>query len=546
MVTGVARAILRSRRRAGETEAAERGYAGRPRTDLPAPRGRICRGDDGVGGGMGAAGLFEALLRARALTAVLPGPCDAAAPAARRDGVEAKHPRLVLAACILASSLAFIDGSVLNVALPAIAHSYRAATAEVQWVINAFLLPLSALLLIGGAAGDLYGRRRLLIGGIVLFTAASLLCAAAPDLDLFLAGRALQGVGAAMLLPNSLAILGDAFAGEKRGRAVGSWAAAGAMAGAAAPLLGGWLVDGAGWPAIFLLNVPIALAAIGLALRAVPESADPARAAPDWLGALLATFGLGALTWGLTLWSAGDRPDPTALASIGAGALLCVLFLIVERRLDARAMVPLGLFGSRAFIGLTLVTFLLYGALGGLFVLLPFLLIEAAGYGAMAAGAALLPLPIIIALGSPLMGRLAARIGPRAPLSIGPLLVAGGFLLFLRIGGEGEYWRDVLPAIVLISLGMAIAVAPLTTAVLASVDARHIGTASGLNSAVSRAGGLIVTALIGLVLARQGEKLVEGFHGAAVAGAALAIAAALTALATLGKTVRPDGAQASR
>lgn len=470
--------------------------------------------------------------------------CDRAIAASgrERDGAP-RHPRLVLAACILASSLAFIDGSVLNVALPAIAHSYGAATAELQWVINAFLLPLSALLLVGGAAGDLYGRRRLLVGGIVLFTAASLLCAAAPDLDLFLGGRALQGVGAAMLLPNSLAILGDAFAGERRGRAVGAWAAAGAMAGAAAPLLGGWLVDGVGWPAIFLLNVPIALAAIALALRFVPESANPARAAPDWLGALLATLGLGALTWGLTTWSAGDRADPVALAAIGAGTLLCVVFLLVERRLGARAMVPLGLFGSRAFIGLTLVTFLLYGALGGLFVLLPFMLIEAAGYGAMAAGAALLPLPVIIALGSPPMGRLAARIGPRAPLSAGPLLVAAGFLLFLRIGGDGDYWRDVLPAILLVSLGMAVAVAPLTTAVLGSVDARHTGTASGLNSAVSRAGGLIVTALLGLVLAREGAALVDAFHGAAVAGAALAAAAAAAAWLTLGKAGTPGPAE---
>jgi EmrB/QacA subfamily drug resistance transporter len=440
---------------------------------------------------------------------------------------------LVLATCILASSLAFIDGSVLNVALPAIARSYEAATAEVQWVINAFLLPLSALLLIGGAAGDLYGRRRLLIAGIALFTAASLLCAAAPGLEAFLAGRALQGVGAAMLLPNSLAILGDAFSGERRGRAVGSWAAAGAISGAVAPLLGGWLVDAVGWPAIFLLNLPIAAAAVWLAWRYVPESANAGRGGPDWAGALLATLGLGALTWGLTMWSAGDRTGWSAPAAIGAGALLCALFLLVERRRGERAMVPLDLFGSRPFVGLTLLTFLLYGALGGLFVLLPYTLIEAGGYGAMAAGSALLPLPIIIALGSPPMGRLAARIGPRWPLAIGPLLVAAGFLLGLRIGGDGEYWADVLPSILVLSVGMAIAVAPLTTAVLGSVDARHTGTASGLNSAVSRAGGLIVTALLGLVLARQGGALIEGFHAAALAGAALALAAALTALATL-------------
>jgi EmrB/QacA subfamily drug resistance transporter len=291
-----------------------------------------------------------------------------------------EHPRLVLATCILASSLAFIDGSVLNVALPAIGRSFGAATAEVQWVINAFMLPLSALLLIGGAAGDLYGRRRLLIGGIALFTTASLLCAIAPSLTLFLAGRALQGLGAAMLLPNSLAILSDAFSGERRGRAVGTWAAAGAISGAIAPLIGGWLVDTVGWPAIFLLNVPVALAAIGLAWRYVPESANEERPPPDWPGALIATLGLGALTWGLTAWSASDRASGPVVAAIVAGALLCLLFLVVERRRGDRAMVPLDLFGSRAFVGLTVLTFLLYGALGGVLVLLPFTLIEAAGY----------------------------------------------------------------------------------------------------------------------------------------------------------------------
>ena len=426
-----------------------------------------------------------------------------------REG-EAEHPRLVLATCILASSLAFIDGSVLNVALPAIGRSFGAATAEVQWVINAFMLPLSALLLIGGAAGDLYGRRRLLIGGIALFTAASLLCAVAPSLSLFLAGRALQGLGAAMLLPNSLAILSDAFSGERRGRAVGTWAAAGAISGAIAPLIGGWLVDTVGWPAIFLLNVPVALAAIGLAWRYVPESANEERSPPDWPGALIATLGLGALTWGLTAWSASDRASGPVLAAIVAGVLLCLLFLVVERRRGDQAMVPLDLFGSRAFVGLTLLTFLLYGALGGVLVLLPFTLIEAAGYSAVKAGSALLPLPIVIAAASPLMGKLAERIGPRWPLTLGPLIVAGGFLLGLRIDADSDYWTTVLPSILIISAGMAIAVAPLTTAVLGSVDAHHTGTASGLNSAVSRSGGLIVTALLGTVLSRQGAALDRG------------------------------------
>jgi len=445
------------------------------------------------------------------------------------------HPRLILATTILASSLAFIDGSVLNVALPAIGRGFQASIAEVQWVINAFLLPLSALLLLGGAAGDLYGRKRLLIGGIALFTAASLLCALAPSLAIFLAGRVLQGLGAAMLLPNSLAILGDTFSGEARGRAVGAWAAAGAMAGAAAPLIGGWLVDAVAWPAIFLVNVPIALAAILLGLRYVPESANPDRPAPDWLGAGVATLGLGALTWGLTLWSASEQPSPPALAAIAAGAVLLLAFLFVERKRGGEAMVPLSLFGSRSFAGLTLLTFLLYGAFGGLMVLLPYTLIQAAGYSALEAGAALLPLPILIAFGSPLMGKLAARLGPRLPLTIGPLLVGAGFLLALRINGAESYFASVLPMVLLLSLGMAVAVAPLTTAVLASVDRRHTGTASGLNSAVARTGGLVATALLGAVIGQSGAALVASFHAAALVCAAVAAAAALSAFLLLRK-----------
>jgi len=460
--------------------------------------------------------------------------CDRGMISAGKGASQCRHPRLVLTTSILASSLAFIDGSVLNVALPAIGHTFDAATAEVQWVINAFLLPLSALLLVGGAAGDLYGRKRLLIGGIVLFTAASLLCAAAPSLAVFLAGRALQGLGAAMLLPNSLAILSANFSGERRGKAVGTWAAAGAVAGAAAPLIGGWLVDGIGWPAVFLINVPVATGAIVLAWLFVPEHAQAERPAPDWLGGALATLGLGALTWGLTAWSAGGRAGSMVLAAIGGGVALSLLFLWAERRKRSEAMVPLAMFGSRPFVGLTVLTFLLYGALGGLFVLLPYALIEAAGYSAIGAGSALLPLPIVIAAGSPLMGKLAARIGPKLPLTLGPLIVAGGFALGLRLDETVDYWTDVLPFILGVSIGMAIAVAPLTTAVLGAVEESHVGTASGLNSAVSRTGGLIATALLGAVMSQQGAALIGGFHMACLVAAAAAAGAALCAFLTLG------------
>lgn len=466
-----------------------------------------------------------------------PLPCDRSCAAAEAAAGSPKRPRLVLAACILASSLAFVDGSVLNVALPAIGRAFHAETAEVQWVINAFLLPLSALLMTGGAAGDLYGRRRLLIGGIVLFTAASILCAVAPSLAIFLAGRAAQGLGAALLLPSSLAILGASFDGEAKGRAVGAWAAAGAIAGAVAPLLGGWLVDAVGWRAIFLVNVPVAAGAVALALVAVPESANADRPPPDWAGAALATVALGALTWGLTAWSAARSASATSLAAIGGGSLLALLFLAVEHRRKDEAMVPLALFGSRGFVGLTVLTLLLYGAFGGLMVLLPYVLIQAGGYSAMEAGAAMLPLPILIAAGSPLMGKLAARIGPRWPLTLGPVLVAAGFVLSVRIGGPQDhgqpYWTSVLPMVLLLSLGMAVAVAPLTTAVLEAVDRRHTGTASGLNSAVARTGGLVATALLGIVLGRQGAALIAGFHGAALVGAVAAVAAGLSAFLLL-------------
>jgi EmrB/QacA subfamily drug resistance transporter len=443
-------------------------------------------------------------------------------------------PRWTLAASILASSLAFVDGSVLNVALPAIRESYGAGAAEVQWVVNAFLLPLSALLLLGGALGDHYGRRRLLVIGTGLFAAASLLCALAPSLPLLLAARAMQGVGAALLLPNSLALLNAAYEGEKRGRAVGLWAAAGAATAAVAPLLGGWLVDTVGWPAIFYINLPLAFGAIVLALLYVSESRDLGAGRTDYAGALLATAGLGGATFGLTRWSSSGTLDAFAGASIAAGFALLAAFLAVEKHRGDKAMMPLAIFTGRCFFGLNLMTFLLYGAFAAAMLLVPYVLIEAVGYSPVQAGLALLPLPILIALGSPVMGQLAARIGPRLPLTVGPIVVGLGMLLGLRIGSDSHYWTDVLPAIAVMAIGMAILVAPLTSSVLGSVDEKHVALASGFNSAVSRIGGLIATALLGVVLAHRGEALLGGFHGALVAAAVVSVAASVAALILLG------------
>lgn len=442
------------------------------------------------------------------------------------------HPRLALFATILASSLAFIDGSVVNVALPSIAQDYGAGAAELQWTINAYLLPLSALLLMGGAAGDHFGRRRLLIGGTALFTIASVCCALAPSLPMLLAARAGQGVGAALLMPNSLAILGNAFSGEARGRAIGTWAAVGAIAGAVGPPLGGWLIEVAGWRSIFFLNVPVALGAILIAWRYVAESAT-GRQPLDWGGALLATAALGSLTWALTLWSAEAVTGLGVWAGLALGLVLLSLFLGVEHRRGDRAMMPLALFGARAFVGLSLLTFLLYGALGGLLVMLPYLLIVAGGYSPLHAGMALLPLPAVIGVASRLMGRVTEQVGPRWPLTLGPLVTGLGFVLLVRVDPQGGYWTSVLPGLVVISLGMAGAVAPLTTAVLSSVDQHHTGTASGFNSAIARTGGLIATALAGSVIALTGADLVAAFQAAAWIGAALAGVSALAALVSL-------------
>ncbi|HEY2779269.1 MAG TPA: DHA2 family efflux MFS transporter permease subunit [Steroidobacteraceae bacterium] len=455
---------------------------------------------------------------------------------ARGDSAQsAPHPNLVLTTTILASSLAFVDGSVVNVALPAIAKNLGADAGGLQWIINIYLLPLSALLLLGGAMGDHFGRRRLLSWGTAIFAAASLGCALAPNLAFMFAARFLQGLGAALLLPNSLAILGQTFSGASRGRAIGIWAATGAAMGAIGPVLGGWLIDLGSWRAIFLLNLPLACGAIALASAFVPADRTEGAIPLDTVGAMLATIGLAALTWALTVGS-GQGWTPPALAGAAAAVGFLLAFLRIEGTRGDRAMMPLRLFGSAPFVGLTVLTLLLYGALGELFVLIPYLLIKESGYSGTAAGAALLPLPLILTVASPYAGAIAGRIGPRLPLTIGPLVVAAGFLMALRIQTKADYWSDVLPMIFLIGLGMSAAVAPLTTAVLTSVDRKHTGSASGLNSAVARTGGLVATALLGSVLAAEGHQLLLAFRTAMMVGAAACIAASVAAFGLLGRT----------
>jgi EmrB/QacA subfamily drug resistance transporter len=480
------------------------------------------------------------------VTGATPGPCDrgAAAAVAATTGTTA-HPAGTLAATILGSSLAFIDSSVVNVGLPAIERSLGAGGASISWLINAYLLPLGALVLFGGVAGDRWGRRRTFLVGMLAFTLGSLGCALAPTFAILLSARVVQGIGAAFLMPASLALLGAAFSGEARGRAVGTWAAAGAVTGAIGPLLGGWLIDLVGWRSIFLINIPLALAAALLAWKYVDESRSGEPVPLDIGGAVLATVGLALLTLGLTVLAArGGNGDAaaaasnatataTATASLGAGAALLLAFVGLEAKLGAKAMMPLALFGTKTFVGVTLLTLFLYAALGGMVVLLPYALIESGGYSAAAAGAALLPLSVVMGLGSRAAGRLAERVGARRLLTIGPCIVAAGFLLFTRIGPASHaYLSDVFPALAVIACGLTLSVAPLTAAVMGAVDATHVGSASGVNNAVARIAGLLATATLGLVLvAGPGSTaFTTRFHAAAIAGALLALAAAAAAL----------------
>lgn len=475
------------------------------------------------------------------------GPCAtgiarAVAPASAAKSTA--HPTGTLAATILGSSLAFIDSSVVNVGLPAIDRDLGAGGAQLSWLINAYLLPLGALVLIGGVTGDRWGRKRVLLAGMGVFTLASLACALAPGFAALLGARVAQGIGAAFLMPASLALLGAAFSGEGRGRAVGTWAAAGAITSALGPLAGGWLIDTVGWRAIFLINLPIAVVAAWLVWRYVEESKGDDPAPLDWLGALLATAGLAALTFGLTRLAgqrgAGDAaealaaagPGKLALLSVVAGGSLLLGFVTLEARLGAKAMMPLALFGTKSFVGVSLLTLLLYAALGGMIVLLPYVLIESGGYSATAAGAALLPFSIAMGLGSRAAGRLAERTGPRVLLTIGPCIVAVGMALFLRVGpGPLDYVGVILPAQVLVACGLTLSVAPLTAAVMGAVDAAHVGSASGVNNATARIAGLLATALLGFVLSGGvgGARFFAGFHAAVVVGCVLCVLAGLSA-----------------
>jgi EmrB/QacA subfamily drug resistance transporter len=456
--------------------------------------------------------------------------------------------RWVLLATVLGSAIASIDATVVGIALPAIGRDFHSSLATLQWVVTAYTLTLAGLLLFAGALGDKYGRKRIFVFGVVWFAVASLLCGVAPNAPFLIGARAVQGIGAALLTPGSLAIIEASFRPEDRGRAIGAWSGLSGVGSAIGPFLGGWLIQAVSWRLIFVINLPLAVLVVAVSLRHVPESRDPSATGPvDILGGTLATLGLIGLTYGLIEGPTAGWTSPVPLVALIAGVALLAGFVVWEARSPA-PMMPLNLFRSAQFNAANVATFAVYGALGGALFLLPIQLIQVSGYTALQAGISLLPITLIMLALSSRSGALAARIGPRLQMTVGPLIIAAGLALFTRIGHSGDYLTEVLPALLVFGFGLAINVAPLTATVLSAVPAEHAGMASAVNNDVARAASLIAVAVLPAAAGLTGDAYLHpvqfsaGFHTASLIAAGVCVVGGVVAAVFIRNPRRAAGA----
>jgi EmrB/QacA subfamily drug resistance transporter len=459
--------------------------------------------------------------------------------------------RWVLAATVLGSGMAALDATVVGIALPAIGRDFHASVASLQWVVDGYTLLLAGLLLLGGALGDAFGRRKVFLIGTVWFALASLACGLAPGVGFLIVARAVQGAGAALLVPGSLAIIQASFAAGDRAKAIGAWSGLGGVATAIGPFLGGWLIGAVSWRLVFFINLPVAAAVVLVAARHVPESRAPGPRQPlDIPGALSISLALAGLTYGLIAGPGHGWTSPLVLASLLAGAALLAAFCVIEAR-SRHPMLPLTVFRSRQFSAANAVTFVDYGALGGALFLVPVVLQEVGGYSALEAGVALLPLTAILLALSARSAALSARIGPRLQMTAGPLVIAAGMVLFIRVHGSADYLTEVLPAVVVLGFGLAINVAPLTSTALSAAPAEHSGIASAVNNDVARTASLIAVAVLPAAAGITGDvylhpaALTHGFHTAVLIGAAAAAVGGILAALTVRNPPRPAPGTAS-